>query len=197
MSLTEPEREDYEDDYFEKYTLDSEDMTNKVFQDCHFKSCRFSYCDFSYSVFRNCTFENCEFTVIKVISAGFSNCEFTECRLQGINFAECNGYQFYSDFKETIIGHCFFGEMDLKERSFNKCRFKNTEFTKTNLKKSDFKEVDFEETIFSDCNLEKADFTRARGYTIHPMENRMKGAIFSYPDVITLLSPLGIVIKES
>jgi fluoroquinolone resistance protein len=131
-----------------------------------------------------------------VSNSGFSNCEFNGCRLQGVNFSECNGYQFYSDFKESIIGHCFFGETDLKGKSFSKCRFKNSEFTRTNLQKANFREAEFSDTMFSSCNLEKADFSQARGYTIHPGENRIKGAIFTYPDVVNLLSPLGIVIKE-
>ncbi len=190
------DNEDYEDAYFEKIDLDSESLTEKNFQDCHFKNCRFSDCDFSYSVFRNCTFDNCDLAIIKVNSTGFSNCEFKECRLRGINFSDCNGYQFYSNFVESIIGQCYFTEFDLKNKSFYKSRIQNSEFAKTILTGADFKEVEFTETMFSGCNLEKADFSRARGYTMHPGENKIKGAIFTYPDVVNLLAPLGIIIKN-
>jgi fluoroquinolone resistance protein len=79
---------------------------------------------------------------------------------------------------------------------FKKCRITNSEFSRTKLTGAVFTEVEFSETMFSDCNLEKADFSQARGYTIHPGENKLKGAVFTYTDVVNLLSPLGIVIKD-
>ena len=51
-------------------------------------------------------------------------------------------------------------------------------------------------TAFSRCDLQKADFREATGYRIDPSDNQMKGARFSFPDVIALLNGFGLVIES-
>ena len=51
-------------------------------------------------------------------------------------------------------------------------------------------------TEFSDCDLRKSDLRKARGYNINLLSNRIKGAKFSYPDVINLLEPFDIKIEK-
>ena len=50
-------------------------------------------------------------------------------------------------------------------------------------------------TTFSRCDLQRADFRMAEAYAINPADNRMKGARFSFPDVVALLEGTGIQIE--
>jgi uncharacterized protein YjbI with pentapeptide repeats len=65
----------------------------------------------------------------------------------------------------------------------------------TNLSEVDFSQSRFKEVYFLDCDLRKADFTDAVGYNINIFTNRVEKAVFSLPEVISLLKPLNIVIK--
>jgi len=196
QDLNDPERDEWEDEVFEGLVLTGADLTGKLIMDCQFISCRISDSNLTASNFRNCQFIECELTLLKVANAGFSNCEFKNTMLQGINFSECSHSLFYSDFKSCEIRHCFFSNMDLKKKVFTGSHFKDCEFFKIDFRDSNFKKAEFTETPFSECDLRKADFTEARGYTIHLEQNKLRGAIFSYPDVTALLAPLGIVIRE-
>lgn len=44
------------------------------------------------------------------------------------------------------------------------------------------------------CNMPKADFRGARGYAIDIKNNNLEGAKFSYPEVVSLLSSIDIII---
>lgn len=196
MELASTSLTDFEDEIFNKETLFSADLDNRTFSDCLFRFCRFSECDFTGTVFRNCRFENCDFSLVKVDGAGFSNSLFKECRMQGIDFHDCNRFQFNPDFVETVIAHSFFSDQDMTGKSFRKCIINDCEFAHTMLKEADFSKCSFKDTKFSNCNLEKANFKDATGYAFHPGENKVKDAKFSYPDVVNLLSPLGIIIED-
>ncbi|QEN08339.1 pentapeptide repeat-containing protein [Oceanispirochaeta crateris] len=196
QNLNDPDMEDWEDEFFENIILTHSDLSGKTFQDCQFKSCRISDSLLRGSSFRNCLFEECELTLLKVDNAGFSNCQFTESMLQGINFSECNTPLFYPDFEKCEIRHCFFSNMDLKKKVFRDSKFQDCEFFRIDFREADFSRTAFSETPFSECDLRKANFTEARGYTIQPEQNKLRGAVFSYPDVTALLAPLGIVIKD-
>ena len=60
---------------------------------------------------------------------------------------------------------------------------------------ADFRGVVLSSTAFSRCDLQKADFREATGYRIDPSDNQMKGARFSFLDVIALLNGFGLVIE--
>jgi len=196
QNLNDPDIDEWEDGIFEGLMLTGADLTGKLFMDCQFISCRISDSKLTASNFRNCRFQDCELTLLKVANAGFSNCEFKNTMLQGINFSESTNSLFYSDFLDCEIRHCFFSNMDLKKKVFTGSRFRDCEFFKIDFRDANFKKAEFTETPFSECDLRKADFTEARGYTIHPEQNKLRGAIFSAPDVLALLAPLGIVIRD-
>ncbi|MBB6480466.1 pentapeptide repeat-containing protein [Spirochaeta isovalerica] len=196
MDLTSTLMNDFEEEIFDKQTLFTAELDEMTFSDCLFRFCRFSDCTFTGTVFRNCRFENCDFSLVKVDSTGFSNCLFKDCRIQGVNFHDCNRYQFNPDFEDTVIAHSFFSDQDMAGKSFRRCTINDCEFAHTQLKEADFSECSFNDTKFSSCNLEKANFKGATGYAFHPGENKVKGAKFSYPDVVNLLSPLGIIIDD-
>ena len=49
-------------------------------------------------------------------------------------------------------------------------------------------------TTYLDCDLRKANFKEAKGYLIDVTRNLIKGAQFSYPEALTLLDSLGIIV---
>ena len=50
-------------------------------------------------------------------------------------------------------------------------------------------------TRFTRCDLQKADLRTAEEYAIDLETNKLKGARFSFPDVVRLLDGTGIVIE--
>ena len=69
----------------------------------------------------------------------------------------------------------------------------------------DFTEADLTQAVFANCdllgavfeftNLEKADFSTAINYNIHPEQNQIKKAKFSLPAITGLLQHLDIKIS--
>jgi uncharacterized protein YjbI with pentapeptide repeats len=55
--------------------------------------------------------------------------------------------------------------------------------------------TDFKDSKFSNTDLSYADFTQAKNYDINPNYNKIKRAIFSIPEVLTLLQGFDVVIK--
>jgi uncharacterized protein YjbI with pentapeptide repeats len=49
---------------------------------------------------------------------------------------------------------------------------------------------------FQNTNLANADLRTAKNYYIDPTHNKLKGARFSYPEVLSLLIPFGINVAD-
>lgn len=79
------------------------------------------------------------------------------------------------DFTTNTFGECTFDDCKLHGVSFRRAELGNSHFTR--------------------CDLTTADFRDARGYAIELSDNKLKGARFSFPDVVTLLDGTGIQIE--
>jgi len=75
------------------------------------------------------------------------------------------------------------------------CNAKGVFFEEVNLEESDFSNTNFEEALFFKANLKKVNFTSATNYSIDLKTNNLRGTRFSYPEVMTLLDNLDIVIE--
>jgi uncharacterized protein YjbI with pentapeptide repeats len=75
------------------------------------------------------------------------------------------------------------------------CEVKDADFAEADLSNGDFKNTDFEKTRFFKTNLSGADFKGARNYSIDARNNTLKKTRFSYPEVLTLLNSLDIIIE--
>ncbi len=82
----------------------------------------------------------------------------------------------------------------MKNTPFLKSMVRETRFIETLLTGARFDESDLEHTLFHQCNLEGASFKNARNYFIDPTTNKLKGASFSLPEAISLLTNLGITL---
>ena len=78
---------------------------------------------------------------------------------------------------------------------FSSCQFRDCRFDSCRLTGADFNGVRLGESQFTRCALDRADFRDAQGYVIAPADNTLKGARFSFPDVVRLLDGTGIKIE--
>ena len=170
------------------------DFVDCVFEDCKFVDCSLENCSFSECVFRSCLIAN-----VKVQEVGMLLAMFKDSALVGVQ---------WRDFQSGIVSfplqkleNCRLKYNDFEKMSFKKFDFSRSSiidsaFVDCNLSESDFKDCDLKNTEFVGCDLKKSDSRRAKGYNIAPMSNRIKGAKFSYPDVLGLMKDFEIEIEE-
>ncbi|MEI8347651.1 MAG: pentapeptide repeat-containing protein [Pseudomonadota bacterium] len=75
-------------------------------------------------------------------------------------------------FEDCTFFHCYFSGAKIFGCHFLSCRFGNCDFTQSDLSESDFR--------------------GAQNYQLNPAENKIKGARFSLPKALQLLTELGI-----
>ncbi len=120
---------------------------------------------------------------------------FEGCKLVGADFTRCNAKFLDIRFKDCLIDTCNFTGLKLKKTSFLRCVIRETPFIDSVLESADFEESDLEGALFHHCDLQGADFSRAKNYSIDPSNNKLKGAIFSFPEAASLLTKIGINLK--
>lgn len=186
----------YEDVTISKIHLEGEPLRDISFHDCRFENCSFTDVDLSGSTFRDCRFINCQWSTVILFNTILGNTEFDQCKLMGLNFTDCNHFSFSPDFFNTLLDNSVFYNLDMSQRKFRECQIKNCDFTEVDLREADFRKSQFRDTLFQQCKMEKSTFVDAQGYTIDPISNKIGGARFSQPDVMSFLAYLGIEIEE-
>jgi uncharacterized protein YjbI with pentapeptide repeats len=142
----------------------------------------------------DCRFENCAFSSVKLDQAALQ-CDFAASKIEGINFFTAKRSMLRLSFDGCLIRHSSFAELKLAGIHITNCTLQNVDFADADLSKADFSNSTFEDCTFKNTNLTKADFRGARGYTIDPTLNRLRGAKFSIPEVLALLSGFGIEVE--
>ena len=90
---------------------------------------------------------------------------------------------------------CNFSQLKMMEHSLEGSTIQDCDFYQTNLEGAVFNSCDLKGSLFDECNLSEADFRSAKNYNINPAQNKLKKAIFSMPEVLAFLEPLGIVVE--
>lgn len=167
---------------------------------CSFNNCTFEHCTFIDSSWRtaqfhSCTFISCNINFVQLEGCLLQDVVFQECKLVGLEFCKCNKTFLSISIKQCVLLNCNVSDLDLRKTSFHKSNLKDCSFTNTNLTEADFTNTDLLGSIFHQCKLDKADFRNAKNYSINPHANTVKKAKFSYPEVLTLLAPLEIIIE--
>ncbi|HZK77214.1 MAG TPA: pentapeptide repeat-containing protein [Candidatus Kapabacteria bacterium] len=143
--------------------------------------------------FIDCVFERCQLSSVKldgaVIQARFSN-----SKIEGINFFTAKRSLISLGFDSCLIRHSSFAELKLPKIKFTGCELHNVDFSDADLSGADFSNATFKDCVFRNTNLSKADFRYASGYFIDPTQNKIRGAHFSSPEVLSLLAPFEIEI---
>ena len=127
-----------------------------------------------FSTFTNCAIIGVNWTYLQSGAISFPIQKFEKCYLKYNDFEKMNFKKF--DFQQSSLIDCIFANCDLSESNFKSCNLQNTEF--------------------SDCDLRKSDFRKSKGFKINLLNNRTKGAKFSYPDVINLFDSFDIKIEK-
>ena len=182
----------YSSEVFKQITVESSLIAQAIFTDCRFVKCVFRQVDFSGSDFTDCVFEGCEMSSPMFVNTGFHGAVFQSSKLVGVDFTKSSVHLFRLGFLESLIDTCNFSSLKMKKTPFERCTIRDSRFVGTVLSESNFEGSDLYRTNFHECDLEKAIFTRAKNYAIDPRTNRLKGAIFSLPEAVSLLLTLGI-----
>lgn len=185
----------FEDQLFQNLNGTVQDWRNKEFTNCRFLKCDLSASVFINSVFTNCKFTECNLSNVKVDGASFNDVLLENSKLLGINFTKINTLLINWSFKNCLISLCDFSNLEIKNTKFLDCEIKENVFIKCDLSGCEFKNSGLSGSRFQNCNLEKADFRSAKNYYLDPTINKLKGARFSYPEVLSLLEGFGVKVE--
>ncbi len=141
----------------------------------------------------DCTFEACTLSSVKIDGAVLQ-VKFIASKIEGINFFTAKRELLSLEFENCLIRYSSFAELKLKETKFTGCTLQHVDFADADLTQADFTNSSFEHCAFRNTNLTKADFRGARGYSIDPRLNKLKGAHFDLPEVLGLLDAFDIEI---
>lgn len=187
--------------YYEGSAFENKIYENEVFEEYKFIDCTFIECLLDNCNFINCAFTDCKFIKCRIINpktdySKIKYAEFIECSLTGIDWSDLKSNNLLSE-PISIIKNCRLKYNTFTGIVFKKFDFSNSEiiscmFADCELKENNFKNCKLTDTEFFKCNISKSDFRGATGYNIDIMTNRMKGAKFSYPEVLSLLNILEI-----
>ncbi|MBN1498618.1 MAG: pentapeptide repeat-containing protein [Spirochaetes bacterium] len=157
------------------------------FNNCRFENCTFTDSDVSGVEFNNCIFKNCNCSMMTVNDTVFNDVVFEGCKMTGINFSNVNKFFFTVSFNGCNLDFSIFEKSNLKKMEFTECSIVEASFIESNLQSACFAGCNLKGTLFERSNLEKCNFASASNYFIDCEKNRVKGAVFSLPEVINLL----------
>ena len=186
-------------DYFEQ-EFNGQDFTKTGLPKGEYEACRFTHCelantDLTGTRFIDCDFSACNLSLAKLPQTVFQDVVFTGCKLLGLRFDQCSGFLSFR-FDHCILNHASFYGTKLKGTHFLHTQLQEVDFTDADLATAVFDHCDLTKAVFENTALQKADFRTARHYSLDPEKNRLKGALFSLPEVIGLLDKYGIRIDR-
>ncbi len=191
----------HENEIFQTLQYNSELLIDIEYENCTFHQCTFSEVTCEEITFHQCTFRECTFRALHFIKSSMRNCIFENCELVGINWNELNkmktAFPIFSTMRMCVIKYNNFIQIDLSKIDLSNSTLLDNYFQDCNLSRANFNNCDMEKTTFQSCNLTNANFRNACNYFIDTTNNKMKGAQFSYPEVLKLLTPLQIEIYSS
>jgi fluoroquinolone resistance protein len=164
------------------------------FFQCRFDGCQFLECVFRDCRFEQCVFEKCDLSVVKPLESRFTDVRFLKSKMLGIDWTLAATPATLA-FQNCIVSHSMFQKLSLRNLEMSDCIAHEVDFTSANLTKANVARTDFLNSRFVDVNLNGADFSHATNYAIDPTANRLKKAVFTLPEAMSLLSAFDIVLK--
>lgn len=162
---------------------------------CTFISCLMTKANLSGYVFEDCTFISCDLSMVVMNDTAWRNVTFRDTKMLGVSFDVCKTFGLSFMFEGCLLDHSSFCGKKLRNTRFVKCRLHETDFSECDLTASVFDHCDMARVVFVQSNLESCDLRSSTGYRIDPEVNRLRGAMFSYPEVLTLLHKYGVVVE--
>jgi len=186
---------------YEERVFDDLMQRQQTVRSSTFEGCKFSGCDFSETEFIDCRFSDCEFTDSNLNVAKFDGSKFLEtgfrnCKLTGINWTSLNWTNVVLSsplyFDACDLSFSVFSALQIPDIVMTRCKAHDVDFSECNLSGADLYDTDFTDARFNLSKLDNCNFREATGYFIDPLQNSIKGASFSLPDVLSLLAPFQI-----
>ena len=190
-------------EYFEEQEIKDQQYEDQSFENFEFVECNFTKCQFlniklTNCKFKNCKFNNCVIGNIKFLYSEAKNLELVNSVLIGIiwNDLKNNGIEtaIFRSMKSCTIKYNYFTNLKLVKYDFRDSQFDESYFEECRLTDAKFNNVNLHGTKFIKCDLSGADFRNALEYEIDITDNKLKKAKFSFPEVVSLLSSLNIII---
>jgi fluoroquinolone resistance protein len=181
-------------EFSSKNALEMPDYKASEFLECSFRGMNLSGFEFAQTRFIDCTFESCNLSNCILKGPSFRNVSFSKCKLVGVNFSTMSS-QMSLSFEDCLMDYTVFQNLKIEGTAFHKCSLKMADFSMASLKNANFSGSNLEGAALSNCNLEKSDFRGAVNYHIDVNHCFVKGAKFSVPEVLALLSSFEVVIE--
>lgn len=184
-------------EYFEEEVITTlpENLTDIEFTECEFKNIDGQNLFFTNCLFIDCKFTNCNFTNSRFPGSTFRDSSFNGCKVSGVNWTEASNLVSFN-FNDCQINYSVFLGMKLDNFICTESQVKSCDFSEASLKNADFSKSDLSETNFHHANCEKAKFSDAKQYYIDPSVTKLKEAIFSFPEAMSLLKSFEIKIEN-
>lgn len=183
-----------EDEVFEKQDFAKIRLPQGDYEYCKFLNCNFSEGFLNGILFLECEFIDCNLSSAYITGTSFQDVKFTGCKLLGLHFETANPFGFSIHITDCQLNHASFYQVVLKNATIINSKLHHVDFTETDLTETCFDDCDLQHAVFENTNLEKADFRNAINYSIHPDNNKLKGAKFALEGVVGLLHKYGVKI---
>jgi len=186
-------KDSYFQESFLNLSLSNEAIKSKEFEECEFNSCSFINCKFEKCKYINCKFNDCIISAISPVNSYITDVTFSKCKAIGCDWTKASQIQGFS-FIDCQINYSNFAMLKLPKIIMINCEAKEVDFTETDLSNGSLTGTDFEGSVFSKTNLTEANLKGAVNYCIDPRYNTLKKTHFSFPEALSLLGCLDIVI---
>lgn len=187
-------KDNYYQETFTALDVADEAVKSVTFEECVFAGCVFLATKLTECRFLACKFNDCTLSAVNPLNSRFDNVVFTSCKVIGIDWTKTQMFREIT-FKNSQLNYSNFRFMKVKQLKMPDCEVIDADFTEADLTNGDFHNSNFEKTRFMKTNLTGASFKGARNYTIDARCNTLKKTRFSYPEVVTLLQNLDIIIE--
>ena len=187
-------------EYFEEEAFKQLDSKITPLQAGQYEHCTFVECDISESDLRDVRFIECEFvntnlSNCNLYKCSFQNVVFRECKLLGLLFERSDQLNFSLRCYDCNLSHSSFFGMKLSQSVFEDSILHGVGFEEAKLVESTLVSCDLLNARFEKSDLSKCDFRDSKNYQINPEMNMIKGAQFSYPEVLALLDKYKLKIE--
>lgn len=188
----------YENKLIENVKMEKETLEDMVFVECEFRKCTFENGRIIRCEFIDCQFVDCNIISLRSSYSQIKGIECSHCNLIGVHWSELMPVKRIFDpirkMSECYLKYNTFMKMNFMKFDFSGNIIQESTFDECNLREINFKGCRLEGTQYVKCDIRKADFRESNGYQIDIAANKLADAKFSFPEVINLLSGLGIKI---
>ena len=178
------DRERHQNTLFVDLDLTEAQTVGVVFHECTFRRARFNASSHQAGAFVNCTFVSCKFfdsrfTECKFVGSMFDACDFDQMRVAGGDWS-------FVGLPGAALGRASFKETRLREADLTGASCKGGSLRDVDLSGAWLHGVDF-----TACDLRGSDLS-----AIEPENARLKDAIITIDQTITIAEALGLDVRR-